>query len=222
MKARHFVCMAALMMPATSVLASDFSYTYVGVGFNATQQDNIVGPEVTNDTRRDASGADFNLSWQFHDSLFAVYDYRNHDFDEDTLDFQRSSLGLGWRTSAGQATDLVAVARVVVNSYDDTAGDTQFDATGGASVGLRHGASENLMLGFHIDYVYEDAFEDDTSEVFVDYSALRADTSLRYEGAYTLMNNFGGVTGTDSIDLTFGGSLNDDFRTVNIGLRYSI
>lgn len=222
MKARHFVCMAALMMPATSVLASDFSYTYVGVGFNATQQDNIVDPSTTNTTREDASGLDFNASWQFHNNLFAVYDYRNHDFDEDTLDFQRTSLGLGWRTNAGDATDLVAVLRAVGNSYDDVNGDTQFDVTGGASVGLRHGVTDLLTLGFHVDYVYEGAFEDDTSEVFVDYSALRADTSLRYEGVYTLMNNFGGITGSDSIDLTFGGSLNDDFRTVNIGLRYSI
>jgi hypothetical protein len=221
MKARHFVCMAALMMPATPVLASDFSYSYVGIGYNATSQDNIVGPDTTNTTRQNSSGLDFTFSWLVHENLFVVYDYRDHDFSRDELDFQRASLGLGYRESVGRGTDVVAVLRVVVNAYDDTAGDTQFDPTGGVSLGLRHAVNSDFEFGIHVDYVYEGAFEDDTDEVFVDYTRLRADTSLRYEALYTLVDNFGGLTGRDSIGLTLGGNINDDFRTVAAGLRYS-
>ncbi len=226
MKARHFVCMAAMIMPATPVLANDFSYSYVGVGYHATGQDNI---EDSNTTRRDASGLDFNFSWQVHDNLFVVYDYRDHDFNRDILDFQRVSLGLGYRERVGRGTDVVAVLRTVANVYDDTSGDTQFDFTGGASVGLRHAINQAFQFGVHIDYVFEGAFEDDVldandnpdGEVFVDYSNLRANTSLRYEGIYTLVDNFGGLTGNDSIALTVGGNINDDFRTIAAGLRYS-
>ena len=221
MKARHFVCMAALMMPATPVLASDFSYSYVGVGYNATGQDNIVGPETTNNTRQNSSGLDFSASWLVHDNLFVVYDYRNHDFTDDTLDFQRASLGLGFRESVGRGTDFVAVLRVVINAYDDRSGDTQFDPTAGASLGLRHALSSDFEFGIHVDYVHEGAFEDDTDEVYVDYTRLRANTSLRYEAVYTLVDEFGGLTGRDSIGLTLGGNINDDFRTIAAGLRYS-
>lgn len=186
----RFLSFVSLLSIATTAMATEPSYTYLQVGYQKAELDDVI-PGVDIDGDGYGIGGSFELGDSFH--VFGAYATTDFDYD---LDLEQMHVGVGYHWSMTDSVDLVAEASFVRAEATQPGASTSEDGYG-ATLGVRGFASEKLELAASVDYV--------------DVGSGSGETS--YDGAarYYFMPNF-------ALDLNIG--FGDDIKTYGAGLQF--